>query len=327
MAKEFSAARTARFLTSMAASVKAGMPMSQMLDMMQGRNVPPDMRRIWARVAHDIQRGSTFGEALGRSSPPVPKLCAEMLSAGEQSGRLDAVLPQLRAYYDMKASLQRAALGASIYPAFVLLFALGVTTLLRTITADDKMAALVTSGVEVGVALAVLVGVVAFFRMTPPGRSIWQGFIIHIPVIGGAVRRLALARFCRTMSMMFASGFGAEHAVHRACAAMGNVHMERSLRRSGRRLKRGDRLAEAFGDNPYVPSLMREMLDTGERTGTYDETLMNVADVYDDEAKMVLVNLPKLIGPIMVIGIGSLVIYLYWTYYLKPLTDVINSVS
>ena len=92
-----------------------------------------------------------------------------------------------------------------------------------------------------------------------------------------------------------------------------------------RRVQRGESLGEAFGACRFVAPRMREMLLTGEISGTYDETLAHIADIYEDEAKQVLTNLPKLIGPLMYILIGGLVLYLMYTYYLKPyVIDPVN---
>lgn len=325
MPREFSDAKTLRIVSQLASTVRAGLSVSRTVKHLEQGQASGQFRRLWQQVGRDVEQGKTFAEALRRQSPPLPRLAADLIAAGEQSGHLDEVLARLRTYYDFRASLKRRALGASAYPAFLTLFALSIWTLLRVITADDKMAAFWDQMLAYGAVLGLIVVVVFFFRSTAVGRRIWGGFVLYVPVVGGAVRRLALARFGRTLAMMYSSGMPMARSLDRACDAAGNVFVSESLRRASQQVASGATLSEALGASRFMSPLMRESIQTGEMTGTLDEALHNMADIYEDEARVVLQNLPMLIAPIMVILIGALVVYLYYTYYIKPyIIDPVN---
>ncbi len=318
MAREFSDTRTLHFITQLTSTTRAGLPLSRTLKLLQANEGPPAFRRVWVDVERAIGRGATFGAALKEQSPPVPGLCAELVAAGEESGHLELVLQQLRRYYEMRASLRRAAFGASAYPLFVTFFGFCIWTVLRVMTATDKVTAFWEMAGLLTLLLAVIVGVVTFFRRTPPGRLLWHGFVLYVPIVGGAMRRLALARFARTFAMMFSSGIRVDLALDRACTAAGNAHVMADLRKGQDRVQQGEPLGEAFAACRFVAPRMREMLLTGEVSGTYDDTLNHIAEIYEDEARQVLTNLPKLIGPLMYVVIGGLVVYLFYTYYIQP---------
>lgn len=325
MAGMFSDARTLHFLTQLSSTTRAGLSLSRTLKILQENEGPATFRQVWHHVERAVARGSTFGEALQEQAPPVPPLCAELIKVGEASGKLDLVLAHLRQYYDMRASLRRAVLGASAYPVFVACFGFAVWTLLRVLTAVDKPAALWSMVGLLAALLSTIVAVTYALTRTSGGRTLWDGFILYVPVIGGAVRRLALARFARTLSMMYSSGIRIDLALDRACAAAANVHVVEDLQGGRDRVAQGDSLGDAFAACRFVPPRMREMLITGELAGTYDETLVHIAEIYEDEARQVLENLPKLIGPLMYVVIGALVVYLMYTFYLKPFViDPVN---
>lgn len=198
-------------------------------------------------------------------------------------------------------------------------------TFLRVLTATDKYAAFLFMVTALVAGIAGVVAVVLLVGRTPPGRAFWDWIVLRMPLLGGAIRRLALARFARMFSMMYSSGMPMHLGLDRACAAAANMHIVRDLRRGHQRVRDGEELGEAFGACRYVPARMREMLLTGDAAGTYDDTLDHIAEIFEDEAEQVLTNLPKVIAPLALIAIGALVVFLFYTYYLRPyIIDPVN---
>ncbi|GAB4340357.1 MAG: type II secretion system F family protein [Candidatus Abyssubacteria bacterium] len=318
----------ANFSKQAAVSIRAGLTLSRAFPVIEREAKDRRLKSALREIGSDIALGNTLSEALRAHEKRFPPIFVEMVQAGESSGHLETVFSRLAEYFDTRLTLRRATIRASVYPAFQLGMALAVLALITIVFSADKVATAQSLVYGAGSAIVAIGVSVWFLSRTTPGRRIWDRVTVSVPLMRSVTVKLSMARFTRTLAMQIESAVPLMQAVERSAAVTGNSVVARSLKEAASAMGRGVTMAEALSKSRFVTPMVREVLVVGEETGSFSESLERVADIYEDEAMMVLESIPKMIGPVVVVIVGAVVVYLFYTvyyvHYLKPLLEMVG---
>ncbi len=319
----------AHFSKQAAVSLNAGLTLSRAIPVITKGSRDPSLRRTMEEITGDIAEGHTLTEAVRRRSRRFPTIFVEMVDAGERTGHLPETFQRLADYFDMRLRIRRAVIRASIYPAIQLTFAFAVICLFLVISATTSLSigssssqALIASGL-VGLVVGSLAAFV-FFAWTDVGRKIWDRLVLWTPVFRSLVIKLCMVRFTRTLAMQLESAIPVAEAVERSASVAGNSVIVKSLKAMGEPIRRGSSLAEAITNSRYVTPMIREVITVSEETGSFGESLNRIANIYEEEAMLVLETLPKFIALPVLLLVGLIVVYLFYTVYIANYLSMIS---
>jgi len=328
MAAKIGLKSMANFSKQAAVALRAGLPLSRALPIISKESRDTRLRRALEEISANIGAGETLEDALRSRAGRFPPIFVELVGAGERSGHLYEVFERLTDYFDMRLTLRRAVVKASIYPAIQLFAAFLVFSLIITLFSQDAAGTLSKIIFFSIIFFCAVVASYFFFSRTSAGRGIWDRIILFTPIFRSLTIKLCMARFSRTLAMQMQSAIPVPEAIERSALVTGNVAMAASLRRMADPVRAGSGLADAMRSSKFVPPMIREVMAVGEETGDFTSSLDRVAEIYEQESLAVLETLPKLIGPVVAVIVGIVVIYLfvtvYYDNYLKPMLDIVG---
>ncbi|HEX7665261.1 MAG TPA: type II secretion system F family protein [Polyangiaceae bacterium] len=318
------------FTRLFATMIDAGLPIVQCLDILQGQTD----NKIFANVLRDIktsvEQGSTFSDALRRHPKVFDALYTNLVQAGEVGGILDTILNRLAVYNEKAMKLARQVRGAMVYPSVVLFVFLAVMCILlgfvipsfknifKDLGSSDELPVL-TQGVIAASeffvhnilfmflgAAALVTGFIYAIR-DPRGKKIFHKFLLSIPIIGPVLRKIAVARFTRTLGTLLSSGVPILDALEIVAKTAGNVIVEEAILYTRLRISEGKNMAGPLTETNIFPPMVVQMVGVGEQTGALDAMLSKIADFYEEEVDVAVSSLTSLIEPAMMVGIGGTV--------------------
>jgi type IV pilus assembly protein PilC len=337
------------FIRQFATMIDAGLPLVQCLDILSSQGDNKAFNAILKDVKNTVEGGATFSDALKRHPKVFDELFVNLVAAGEMGGILDTILNRLGIYIEKRVKLQRQVRGALVYPIAVMCIAIGVLTVLLTkvvptfekMFADfggtDKLPALTKfvigmshSAVE-KLPVMTAVGVVTFFGIsysyrTRRGKRFWHWLMLNFPAIGPTMRKIAVARFTRTMGTLLASGVPILDALRIVAKTSGNVLIEGALNTVADRISEGKTMVEPLAETKLFPSMVVQMIGVGEQTGALDQMLNKIADFYEEEVDVAVSALTAMMEPIMMVGIGGMVGFMLIAMYM-PIFDIAGAVK
>ena len=324
------------FARQFSTMIDAGLPIIQCLEILYTQQGNKTFKRMIKEIKEQVEGGATLAEALKRFPKHFDSLFVNMIAAGEAGGILDAILRRLAAYMEKAAKLKAQVKGAMTYPIVTLIIAvlvLGVI-LVFVIPVFEEMFAdfggelpvptkIVVAASEMvkSKVIYIIVGLFIFgfaarkFYATEKGQDIFDDFVLKIPVFGQLLRKVAVAKFTRTMGTMLASGVAILEALDIVAKTAGNRTVEKAIYdvRSG--IAEGRTMADPLQESGVFPAMVCQMISVGESTGALDAMLEKIADFYDEEVDQAVENLTALIEPFMLVflgvTIGGLVIAMY----------------
>jgi type IV pilus assembly protein PilC len=324
------------FTRQFATMIDAGLPLVQCLEILASQQENTAFKEILQKVKGDVEAGSTFADALRKHPRVFNDLFCNLVAAGEAGGILDTILNRLAAYIEKTMNLKKKVKGAMVYPSVVLSIALVVVAglLLFVIPVFQKMFAdmggtlpaftqfvIYLSDVMrryfIYIAGALVLLGVAFVRWyrTERGRIIVDDLLLKIPVIGPLIKKVAIAKFTRTLGTMLSSGVPIMEGLDIVARTSGNKTIERAILRTKVSIGEGKTIAEPLGASRIFPAMVVQMISVGETTGALDSMLSKIADFYDDEVDTAVTALTSLIEPALMvflgITVGGLVIAMY----------------
>jgi type IV pilus assembly protein PilC len=324
------------FARQFATMINAGLPLIQSLNILESQEENKTFKAILKEVKENVEEGATLADAMGKHPKVFDELFVNMVAAGEVGGILDTILNRLSAYMEKAMKLKRQVKGAMTYPAIVLVIAVLVIVviLVFVIPVFEKMFAdfggtlpvptqivVAISNFVKGNILYMIIGLgllgYAFKRFcaTDKGRALVDDIVLKLPVVGPLLRKVAVAKFTRTMSTMISSGVPILDSLDIVAKTSGNKTVERAIYdvRSG--ITQGRTMADPLGESGVFPSMVVQMVAVGEQTGALDAMLGKIADFYDDEVDAAVEGLTSMIEPFMMVflgtTIGGLVIAMY----------------
>ncbi len=336
------------FTRQFSVMIDAGLPLVQCLEILASQQENKFFQKVLTSTRSQVEGGATLSAAM-RGSPKVfDALYVNMVEAGETGGILDTILQRLSTYIEKNVKLQRAVKSALVYPVGVLTVAGGVITLLlwkvvpifATLFAGlgvdlplpTKIVIALSNfvgsifGLLIVVALAGSIFGLKVWYGTPQGRLAIDTIVLKLPVLGLLMRKIAVARFTRTLGTLISSGVPILEGLDITAKTSGNAVVERALQKVRRSLEEGKSLTEPLKESEVFPGMVTQMIAVGEQTGAMDAMLQKIADFYEDEVDAAVKDLLTALEPIMIVFLGFVVGGVVISMYL-PLFSLIGKLS
>ena len=318
------------FTRLFATMIDAGLPIVQCLDILQGQTDNKAFGIILRDVKSSVEQGATFSDSLRRHPKVFDHLYVNLVQAGEVGGILDTILNRLAVYIEKAMKLSRQVRGAMVYPSIVIFVFVGVLTILLTFVipgfqtmfkdfgAKDELPALTKivmqiSAIFVGnilwilLAVTALIVAVAYIYRTPRGKKAFHRLLLRLPIVGDVLRKIAVARFTRTLGTLLSSGVPILDALEIVAKTAGNVIVEEAIMFARARISEGKNMAQPLMETNVFPPMVVQMVGVGEQTGALDTMLNKIADFYEEEVDVAVGALTSLIEPALMVGIGGTV--------------------
>jgi type IV pilus assembly protein PilC len=319
-----------------ATMIDAGLPLVQCLDILYSQQDNRTFKRILKQIKDDVEEGSTFADALKKHPDVFDDLFVNLVAAGEIGGILDVILNRLANYIEKAAKLKKKVKGAMVYPLVVMIIAVCVVAVIlifvipvfqqmfadfgRALPAPTQFVVNLSNFVKsyiIYIVVLVALCVFAFrrFYRTERGRTVVDDLILKAPVFGVLIRKVAVAKFTRTLGTMISSGVPILDSLDIVAATAGNKTIETALRETRMSISEGRTIAEPLADSDVFPAMVVQMISVGEATGALDTMLTKIADFYDDEVDAAVDALTAMLEPFMMVflggTIGGLVVSMY----------------
>jgi type IV pilus assembly protein PilC len=317
--------------------IDAELPLIQSLGILEEQQKNTYFKNVIKTVKDDVEAGSTLNQAKRKHPKAFDDLYCNLIASGEQSGSLDIMLRRLSEFIEKNVRLRAKVKQAMIYPVGILIFAVVVSmfmlwkvipvfaSIFRDLGAELPW---LTAGV---VALSdfvqkyiflIFVGMIALFfafryyRSTKPGRLSTDRLILKMPLFGNLLYKVAMTRVTRTLATLISGGVPMLEALKITSTTAGNVVIESQIIEARKLVSEGKTMAESFKQAGKFPTMMLQMINVGEATGTLDEMLNKLANFYDEEVDVTVASLLSILEPIMLVFIGALVGGLVVSMYL-----------
>ena len=336
------------FTRQFSVMIDAGLPLVQCLEILAGQQDNRTFQKILNSVRASVEGGATLSASMKQHEKVFDALYYNMVEAGETGGILDTILQRLSLYIEKNVKLKRAVKSAMIYPVAVLSIAAGViilllwkvvpifTTLFNGLGADLPLPtrAVIALSNFVGsiYGLLILVFVVGsgvalkFWQKTPLGRMTIDRMLLRAPVVGMVLRKIAVARFTRTLGTLISSGVPILEGLDITARTSGNAVIERAISLTRTAVEQGRSLVEPLKETDVFPGMVTQMIGVGEQTGAMDAMLSKIADFYEDEVDAAVKDMLTAIEPIMIVFLGVVVGGVVISMYL-PLFSLIGKLS
>lgn len=316
------------FTRQFATMIDAGLPLVQCLEILSSQQTNPTFKEILLKVKGDVEAGSTFADALRKHPNVFSALYCNLVAAGEAGGVLDTILNRLANYIEKSMNLKKKVKGAMVYPATVLSVALIVVAalLLFVIPVFQKMFADMGGSLPAFTQLVInlsdllrnyfwlfgllLLGLIMLFRFyyrTDKGRETVDDYLLRIPVFGNLIKKVAIAKFTRTLGTMISSGVPILESLEIVAKTSGNKIIEKAILRTKMSIGEGKTIAEPLGASGLFPPMVVQMVSVGESTGALDSMLAKIADFFDDEVDAAVAALTSLLEPLLMVILGTII--------------------
>jgi len=335
------------FTRQFSVMIDAGLPLVQCLEILAGQQENKTFKRALIQIRQDVESGSNLADSMRKHPKIFNDLFTNMVAAGEAGGILDTILQRLSVYIEKAVKLSSQVKSALIYPVAVICIAAIVVAviLLKVI---PTFAALFTSlGAElpfptrmvilasnflaryfIFFIIGIAASIFAFQRYyaTYRGRRVVDGFVLKLPVLGMIMRKIAVARFCRTLATLTSSGVPILEALDITARTAGNAIVEDAIQVVRTSVEGGKTIVEPLRDSGIFPNMVVQMIGVGEQTGALDQMLNKIGDFYEDEVDAAVAGLVKLLEPVMIFILGTLIGGIVIAMYL-PMFTLINKIG
>ena len=324
------------FSRQLATMVNAGIPLVQSLDILSEQMESITFRHVVTTIRSDVESGSSLSAALEKHPKIFTLLYTNMVKAGETSGMLDEILDRLAGYLEKNGSLQRKVKSAMVYPAVVSLMAIGITLVLLLKVIPTFKEIFSTLGGTLPLPTQILIGISDILRQyfiyavivmgligagivklvqTPQGRAKFDQLKLNLPVFGPLLRKVAVARFSRTLSTLIRSGVPILGALEIVGKTAGNVVIEEAVEKARIGIREGESISAPLAKSKAFPPMVTRMISVGEESGELEKMLTKIADFYEDQVDAAVSGLTSLIEPLIIaflgIVVGSIVVAMF----------------
>ncbi len=308
--------------------VDAGLPIAQCLGILGEQSDSKTLRSVTSQIAKDVEGGGTLADSFRKFPRTFDDLFTNMIQVGESGGVLDVVLQRLSSYIEKAASLKRKVKSAMVYPATIISVAVLVIIFMMTFVIPSFASMFATMGAELPLPTQIVLWMSAFTRKyiifiiatiaamifavkkyyaTEQGSLVIDSFMLKVPVVGMLVRKVAVARFTRTLGTLISSGVPILEGLRITARSAGNRVVEKAVLQARAAVTAGRTLAEPLKASPVFPPMVVHMISVGENTGALDQMLSKIADFYDDEVDAAVSALTALLEPMMIVFLGVVV--------------------
>jgi type IV pilus assembly protein PilC len=335
------------FTRQFSVMIDAGLPLVQCIEILANQQEHKTFQKILLQIRQDVEAGSTLADAMRRHPKAFDTLYVNMVAAGEAGGILDTILQRLSVYIEKVVKLKAQVRSAMIYPiAVIVIAAIVVAVILLKVI--PTFAALFTSlGAELPLPTRIVIAASNFlaryfiffvigvgagvyflrrYYATHSGRRVIDGLLLKMPILGNIFRKVAVARFCRTLATLTSSGVPILESLDITARTAGNAIVEDAIYETRRSVEGGKTIVEPLKATNIFPNMVVQMIGVGEQTGALDAMLNKIADFYEDEVDAAVAGLVKLLEPLLIfilgIVIGGIVIAMY-----LPMFTLINKIG
>jgi type IV pilus assembly protein PilC len=336
------------FTRQFSVMIDAGLPLVQCLEILAGQQENKSFQKILNGVRGSVEGGATLSTSMKQYDKVFDPLYYNMVEAGETGGILDTILQRLSTYIEKNVKLKRAVKSALIYPVSVLGIAAMVITLLlwkvvpifvtlfngldvdlplptRIVIGLSNFVGSIYGAMILVLFIAACVGL-KFWYGTPQGRMVLDHVLLKIPMVGILLRKIAVARFTRTLGTLISSGVPILEGLDITARTSGNAVVERAITQTRKAVEAGRSLVDPLKETDVFPGMVTQMIGVGEQTGAMDAMLQKIADFYEDEVDAAVKDLLTALEPMMIVFLGVVVGGIVISMYL-PLFSLINKLS
>ena len=325
------------FTRQLATMIDAGLPLVQCLEILSKQQENSTFKKTIAEIQEDVEAGTTFADSMRKHPKVFDNLYSNMIEAGETGGILDTILNRLALFMEKTMALKKKIKGAMVYPVICLAIALLilVVILVFVIPVFEEMFSQMDAALPVPTQVVVAIShafkdnllwiilplillLYIFKRVysTEKGRYRIDKVFLALPVIGVLIRKVAVAKFTRTLSTMLQSGVPILEALQVVAKTAGNKVIERAVFRVADAIAEGRPMAEPLMESGVFPNMVVQMINVGESVGALDTMLEKIADFYDEEVDQAVANLTAMIEPFMMVFLGGMIGTLVVAMYL-----------
>jgi len=335
------------FTRQFSVMIDAGLPLVQCLDILGKQEPNKNFSAVILKVREDVEAGAALADSMKRHPKAFDALYSNMIAAGEAGGILDTILKRLATYIEKNVKLKGEVKSAMIYPVAVIVIATLVVgaILWKVIPTFASLFAglgaqlplptrvvMAASDIVVAWGWLMLIGVglagwmVKRYYDTEAGRRLIDKVMLKTPVLGNIIRKVSVARFCRTLSTLLASGVPILDGLDITARTSGNAIIEDAILLTRAGIERGETISGPLRETNVFPSMVVQMINVGETTGALDAMLSKIADFYEEEVDAAVAGMLTLLEPIMIaflgVVVGGIVIAMY-----MPIFDLINKLT
>jgi len=335
------------FARQFSTMINAGLSLTKCLSILGGQTESAGLKTVIVQISKDIEAGQSLSDALGKHPKVFPPIFVNMVRAGETGGVLDEVLERLADHFEAELALKGKIKSAMTYPLTMLGLVLVVlgAMMIFVVPTFEKMFSdmggklpfitqLLVDASHFVVGIGGVLTVVMFTALVflfkwwsaGPGKRIWDGVKLNMPVFGSMIRKIALAKFTRTFGTLVSAGVPILSALDIVADTAGNQVVADAVRHARSAIKEGETIAKPLSESKVFPSMLVQMIAVGEETGALDTMLNKIADFYDEEVSTATDGLTSLIEPLMMASLGVIVGGMVIALYL-PMFQVITLVK
>ncbi len=336
------------FTRQFSVMIDAGLPLVQCLEILAGQQENKTFESVLTATRASVEGGQTLSGAMRHHEKVFDALYVNLVEAGEAGGILDTILQRLASYIEKNVKLKRAVKSALVYPIAVLGVAAGVITLLLWKVVPIFGTLFLGLGVDLPLPTRIVIGLSNFVGSifglmivvllvgagfaikvwygTEKGRFILDGILLKLPLVGILLRKIAVARFTRTLGTLISSGVPILEGLDITARTAGNAVIEKALNQVRTALEQGKNLADPLKETNVFPGMVTQMIGVGEQTGAMDAMLQKIADFYEEEVDAAVKDLLAALEPAMIVFLGVVVGGIVISMYL-PLFSLIGKLS
>src|SRR5215212_6771151 len=324
------------FTRQFSVMIDAGLPLVQCLEILGNQQENKTFKRVLIQIRQDVESGSNLADSMRKHPKIFSDLYTNMVAAGEAGGILDTILQRLATYIEKAVKLNAQVKSAMIYPVAVISIAVVVVmiilwkvipvfaSLFAGLGAQLPLPTVVVIHLSnfigdfwwlIGLVIATIVISVRRYHRTYKGKRVLDGIMLKAPVLGMLLRKIAVARFCRTLATLTSSGVPILDGLQITARTAGNSVIEDAIMATRKSVEEGKTISEPLGDTDVFPTMVVQMIAVGEQTGALDTMLSKIADFYEEEVDIAVAGLMKLLEPLLIaflgVAIGGIVIAMY----------------
>lgn len=336
------------FTRQFATMIDAGLPLVQALEILTTQVENKFLAKTLGIIKSDVESGSTYADAIRKHPKAFTELYANMVAAGESGGILDTILNRLAAYIEKSMKLKKKVKGAMVYPIVVSFIAVAVIAIIMIFVVPTFTKMFASMGGTLPLPTLIIIklsnflagiggvllflAIVAFFvglsqiRKTEKGRLATDRIFLKLPIFGILLRKVAVAKFTRTLSTLISSGVPILDGLEITAKTAGNKVIEYAVIDVRTAVAEGKTLAEPLLKSKVFPPMVTHMIAVGESTGALDSMLSKIADFYDDEVDSAVSNLTAMMEPMLMVFLGGTVGFIVVAMYL-PIFKLITLIK
>jgi len=345
--RKVAAKRLAIFTRQFSVMLDAGLPLVQCLEILGEQEENKYFAEVIHTVRTDVESGSSLADAMRKHPKAFDNLYTNMIAAGEAGGILDIILQRLATYIEKVVRLNAQVKSAMIYPVTIIVIAIGVVFIIlwRVIPVFAQLFAGLGSelpfltrmvvgasnfvgrfGLWILLAIYLIYVALARYHKTETGRRVIDGLMLKIPIIGMLLRKIAVARFCRTLATLTSSGVPILDGLEITAKTSGNAIVEDAIMAVRKAVEEGKTISGPLAETKVFPMMVVQMINVGEQTGALDQMLSKIADFYEEEVDVAVSGLMKLLEPLMIVVLGGIIGTIVTAMYL-PMYSILSKIS